>query len=69
MEKLSETLLGLKIQSEEYGSASVAHRTMAIYLMVEQEWESDERGKQEKKKSTKKISTLSDIFECFTDMF
>ncbi|VDL99894.1 unnamed protein product [Schistocephalus solidus] len=51
LRNLAEKLLGLRIQTGEHCSTEDAQATMAIYRLVEEEWEADLRVKTSKKKS------------------
>lgn len=54
---LAYVLLGLKIQGGEHNSIEDAQVTMAIYRLVEKEWEEDLQKRSSEKRSRRKKAT------------
>ncbi|VDK21274.1 unnamed protein product [Taenia asiatica] len=57
---LAYVLLGLRIQRKEHNSIEDAQATMAIYRLVEREWEAELRKKVAKRTRNTKASTAND---------
>ena len=66
LKKLAKILLQTQIQEGEHDSIEDAQTTMAIYRLVENEWEADLR---EKRKQKEKRSLWASLADAFTVIF